>query len=100
MKTRDELMIEEVINEAFVTMAEDVRDAVTSLCERLLELERTNWQPPVDPDLIEAREIVAAYRKSESTKEGIRMGNWDTTEEVAYALNGLKRGRELERNGE
>ena len=59
-------------------------------------------QPPVDPDLIEAREIVKATLVPESharcdCREKIDAGEWDRGHKVRATLAAIKRGRELER---
>lgn len=53
---------------------------------------------PVDPDLIEARELVAQYwveRNSPMTAVGIRSGKHDDGSNVMATLAGIKRGRAL-----
>ena len=53
---------------------------------------------PVDPDLIEARELVARYwveRNSPMTAVGIRSGKHDDGSNVVATLAGIKRGRAL-----
>lgn len=55
---------------------------------------------PTDPDLIEAREIVAkAYeaRRVPCWPARVRAGECDEADEVTNTLAGIKRGRELER---
>jgi hypothetical protein len=57
---------------------------------------------PVDPDLLEAREIVAAARlrkQLHTQAANIRKGEHDTLPSVKMALAGIKRGRELGRRG-
>jgi hypothetical protein len=68
---------------------------VRTLCRKLWEF---GWRPPVDPDLIEAREIVAkwydTYRRPIVAK-ALRGGDRDHFSEVQLTLAGIKRGREL-----
>jgi hypothetical protein len=55
---------------------------------------------PVDPDLIEAREICtrdACY--TQRMAEAVRDGDYDGTSTVRNILSAIKRGRELERDG-
>ena len=62
-------------------------------------LSREGWTPPapVDPDLVEAREIVAQlYDVSWPERANyIRMGRQDNNVENVSALAGIKRGRAL-----
>ena len=64
-------------------------------------LAREGWMPPVavDPDIAEAREIVAQiYDVSWPERaDAIRAGGQDNNVENVSALAGIKRGRELER---
>ena len=57
---------------------------------------REHETEPVDPDLIEAREIVADKSNDDCT-DIILSGRWDGYTIVIAALAALKRGRELER---
>lgn len=55
---------------------------------------------PVDPDLIEAREIVKATltegnHKRCNCRSEIDAGEWDNGQKVRATLAGIKRGREL-----
>lgn len=66
-------------------------------------LAREGWKP-VDPDLIEAREIVAKWWENPPSHyrnvfdpESFRRGERDTFPEVTQTLAAIKRGRELER---
>lgn len=62
-------------------------------------------EPPLDPDMIAAREVVCAYhhdRHPESAwhvgqAEMVRSGNFDNMLDVQAAYHGIKRGRSLER---
>ena len=70
---------------------------VIAMCCTLHEF---GWRPPVDPDLEEAREIVAKWEDSvgcpalaRDTREGMR----DHTPMVQQTLAGIKRGKELGR---
>lgn len=59
-------------------------------------------QPPVDPLLVEAREIVAKYYDDEGQPnhaQAIRAGNWNETGLVKSALAALRRGIELAKEG-
>lgn len=67
------------------------RSAFRALCDMIHKHET----PPVDPDLIEAREIVAEAYPSDETE--IRSGEQDESADIAITLAGIKRGRELER---
>ena len=58
-------------------------------------LARESWTP-VDPDLIEAREVCAS-RTSVGVAAAYSSGSMDHTWAVQTALAGIKRGRELER---
>lgn len=53
-------------------------------------------EPPVDPLLIEAREIAATHAEKQDYKKdfiaNIRSGNWDNDDEVQVPLAALKRG--------
>jgi hypothetical protein len=64
-------------------------------------LREYNWQPPVDPDLVEARKVAADTCASLGGNEGyvehMRRGSYDCDREVQTALAAIKRGRELER---
>jgi hypothetical protein len=64
-------------------------------------LRELNWQPPVDPDLVEARKIAATMQKALGADEGIASayyaGRYDDGHTVSVALAAIKRGRELER---
>ena len=73
---------------AFITkyMAEEARAIVALLPE------------PVDPDLIEAREIVAGLARPYRSE--IINGEWDETTEIRIATAAIKRGRELALAGE
>lgn len=84
--------------------AKDIRDGiwrrqeVEVLAATLREL---NWQPPVDPDLLEARKLVEsvnvanpAYAKFAAE---VLEGKWDDHTEVKVALAAIKRSRALER---
>jgi hypothetical protein len=57
-----------------------------------LRLAREGWEP-VDPDLIEAREIVA--RRVPDRAAAVGIGKWDATDSVLLALAGIRRGRQL-----
>lgn len=65
----------------------------------------TKEEPPVDPDLIEARELVCAFDHDkwpddEWHRDQARLtkgGSHDSSWRVIMALEGIKRGRELER---
>jgi len=59
-------------------------------------------QPPVDPLLIEAREIAAKYYDGVcryNTAEACRNGKWDGAPSVQLALAALRRGIELGKAG-
>lgn len=63
-------------------------------------LRELNWQPPVDPDLIEARKIAVEQRRqdrSDDVQRAVLNGLWDDEYVVRSALAAIKRGRELER---
>jgi hypothetical protein len=63
-------------------------------------LRELNWQPPVDPDLLEARKVVAAVHDDPSYVNFARRvldGEEDDCTDVKCALAAIKRGRELER---
>ena len=59
-------------------------------------LRELNWQPPVDPDLLEARKA-ASCGESDCVKRGYLSGQYDGGTLVGIALAAIKRGRELER---
>lgn len=75
--------------------------------ESLIEaarLARTGWTP-VDPLLIEAREIVAKWIDANPNKlkmlaSGVRYGAFDADPSVEQALAALRRGKELAGGGE
>lgn len=72
--------------------------AVDAVAATLREL---NWHPPVDPDLVDAREVVAKLNEDNGNKETAqlyRSGDCDDHFAVVAALAAIKRGRELERN--
>lgn len=96
MKTRDELMIDEAIGRAEATCPVG-HDIYPHIARHTLDLERMNWQPPTDPDLIEVREMVAKIYPE--FRSSIQQGQWDITTLVTTSLDCIKRGRELERNG-
>jgi len=60
---------------------------------------------PVDPDLVEAREVVCGYHHDKHPEsfwhveqaEVVRSGRFDRMLDVQAAYHGIKRGRELER---
>lgn len=59
-----------------------------------------NEEPPVDPDLIEAREIWAKGSEEQnyfSTATRYRNGEYDSLSMLQNTYKGVKRGRELER---
>lgn len=64
-------------------------------------LARENWRP-VDPDLLEAREIAAQQAEMDGSPDWAtraRQGEADKGNWVQIALAAIKRGRELERGG-
>jgi len=68
---------------------------------RVAMLARTGWKP-VDPDLLEAREVVAKdYDRFDYAKrsEDVRGEKFDQYPRVSIALAAIKRGRELAREG-
>jgi hypothetical protein len=59
-------------------------------------------QPPVDPLLVEAREITAKYYDDHNipnTARAIQAGHWDKGERVQTVLTALRRGVELAKEG-
>lgn len=59
-------------------------------------------EPPVDPLLIEAREIVARHEDSlgfDEDAKSTRAGDIDSLESVQFTLTGLRRGIELGKAG-
>lgn len=59
-------------------------------------------EPPVDPLLIEAREIVARHEDSlgfDEDAKSTRAGDVDSCESVQFTLTGLRRGIELGKAG-
>lgn len=69
-------------------------DRVSTLAARLA---REGWTP-VDPDLIQAREIAAGTHDGSSEwADGAKKGLRDDSRAVQLVLAGIKRGRELER---
>ena len=50
-------------------------------------------QPPVDPDLVTAREICAGAQASFSEADDYRGGKYDNMQEVQFALAKLKEAR-------
>jgi hypothetical protein len=68
---------------------------VASYAATLREL---NWQPPVDPDLVEARKIAAAHWQHSDPRYAseILSGTCDSGISVSVAIPAIKRGRELE----
>lgn len=63
---------------------------------------------PVDPDLIEAREVVCGYHHDKHPESPwhinqaarVRSGALDSLRDVQAAYHGIKRGRELSSHGE
>lgn len=49
---------------------------------------------PVDPDLVEAREMACAGLNPPMAKS-VRVGEYDACPTVLYRIEGIKRGREL-----
>jgi len=91
-------------DEGFSKLAEAVLrgDCDRSRDQRLLAatLRELNWQPPVDPDLVEARKVVAAVHSEPNYSSWARQvldGQRDGSIEIHCALAAIKRGRELER---
>lgn len=62
-------------------------------------------EPPVDPDMIAAREVVCGYHHDKHPEspwhveqaEMVRSGRFDNMLDVQAAYHGIKRGRALER---
>lgn len=62
-------------------------------------------EPPVDPDMIAAREVVCGYHHDKHPEspwhvgqaEMVRSGRFDKMLDVQAAYHGIKRGRALER---
>ena len=71
------------------------QSGVEALAATLREL---NWQPPVDPDLVEARKIAAAHWQHSDPRYAseILSGTCDSGISVSVAILAIKRGRELE----
>jgi hypothetical protein len=72
----------------------DLHDREQNFCKRTAAIV-ADLPVPVDPDLIEAREIAAARYSREDQKRLVLDGKWDCGEPVVAALAGIKRGREL-----
>lgn len=101
MKTRDELMIDEAIGRAEATCPVG-HDIYPHIARHTLDLERMNWQPPTDPDLIEAREWLASFHDNNHNAiwaPEAREGKYDHVRSILGFMAGIKRGRELERGG-
>ncbi len=60
-------------------------------------LRELNWQPPVDPDLLEARKVAAAHWQHSDPRYAseILSGICDSGVSVSVAIPAIKRGREL-----
>ena len=76
------------------------RDSTHGAIDMLaITLRELNWQPPVDPDLIEARKLTAHEYSIGgpfyAASDEIRQGKKDDKMCVRTALAGIKRGREL-----
>ncbi len=61
-----------------------------------LEIAALLPEPP-DPDLLEARKLAAT--RGDGGDARLLSGDWDHFEAVAYRLEGIKHGRDLERSG-
>lgn len=62
MADRDEALIDEaILSEAGRVLPNHEYDLAKRIVRHALTLERIRWQPPVDPDVLAVREIVAAY---------------------------------------
>lgn len=75
--------------------ADELRDLAASLIAQ-------HEEPPVDPLLIEAREIVAKFYEGNGGSifsENFRAGKLDTTPPARVTLEGLRRGIELGKAG-
>jgi hypothetical protein len=73
----------------------DLHDRVNDFCVRTAAIV-AELPKPIDPDLIEARELVVVGNESFPTWcSDVRKGLHDTSEEVRLALAGIRRGREL-----
>lgn len=101
MKTAQEML------DRLEGLARRIADARVPIGNLILEARAmvAELPPPVDPDLIEAREMAAVrYSQRGETqlalvarpyRSGLNDEHWD----VQTALAGIKRGRELERQG-
>lgn len=82
-------------------LADDKLVNFMDLARLAISLVRTGWEP-VDPDLIEAREICAAYYEGEGAglpkpdkAARIRDGKLDSEPELVVIRTAIKRGRQL-----
>ena len=89
-------------DEGFANIADAVLrgDCDSARDQRLLTatLRELNWQPPVDPDLIEARKIAADVCARCGNSDGAALflsGTWDNEPDALLTLTAIKRGREL-----
>lgn len=97
-----EALIEEAYRELNVEAREwgtykgdNKNPVVYTLCRILW---REGWRPPVDPDLIEAREVAAKWVEAKGNPKlaaKYREGIFDGELVVKLTLAGIKRGREL-----
>lgn len=83
--------------EAVIPSVKATPSSYATLIALARRIEKTD-QPPIEPLLLEAREIVAKYYEDANGPYNvarIRSGEWDSTNLNQIALAALKRGMEL-----
>lgn len=106
----DEARAREAVRESYArvgagempgVLPEGITKRDLDISKRAARLAREGWEP-VDPDLIEARKVVADSAElasffPTSFAHDARNGSMDARASVQVALAAIKRGRELER---
>ena len=83
----------ELINAGITPFISSCHTAAHNVARYIAEHE----EAPVDPDLIEARNILAKDSSDASWAAHVRKGGMDGECEMSRTLKAIKRGRELER---
>jgi len=96
MNDRDKALIEHVmrgvLSDALISA---YGDAIRSFAAEVLKLERSGWQPPVDPDVLAVREILAEMDRTahglgvygdRETAQRLLAGEYDNDEPFQAAL--------------
>lgn len=85
---RDQALIEEAVRQAQPVVMYDLMDgSLARICRKLLELERSGWQP-TDPDVLAVREIASRAHGWRNGDEGDPWveGSQDTSTDFQAAL--------------